>query len=364
MDINIHKTNLIAVLATCAGIANKNGPMPVLACVRIEANSGGLVTFSATDLYRSVQWPIAAEVLKPGVSVVHAKDLFERIKVMPDGPVRLSLTDEGKTITIGTATKKRAYRIAVMPDAEYPAIPVPDGASGEVTFTGGTLGRLIGRVVKSASEDTTRAHVNSVLLRVTEGTATAVATDGHRMAIATCETSATGALDVLLALPAAQDIVKLGTDTVTVTTSHGAVFLRVGAAMFSAKIPDGQFPPYEQVIPDVKVYHGLRVNRAAFSDATSATAIAADSKSGVTMTFAPGTIAMKANCSTSGDGVDEVDSDGYTATPVKVGLGANYVVDALRYADAEDVQVYVRSELDPVLIIGDNYKAIVMPMRI
>src|SRR6188768_2160622 len=96
MNTVVSKKDLLRVLARCQGVADRKSTMPVLGNVLLETVEGGL-RLAATDLYLAVSGRIDATVQRKGSVALGARDLFERVKMMPDGEVALDVTDGAAT---------------------------------------------------------------------------------------------------------------------------------------------------------------------------------------------------------------------------------------------------------------------------
>src|SRR5262249_10916879 len=99
MHVVVSKRDLLRILARCQGVADKKSTMPVLGNVLLEVDGTDQLRLAATDLYLAVSGRLPARVEKGGSIAVGAKDLFERIKMMPDGQLAIS-TSEGSNTTI------------------------------------------------------------------------------------------------------------------------------------------------------------------------------------------------------------------------------------------------------------------------
>ena len=131
MQVTVSKKELLRLLARCQGVADKKSTMPVLGNVLIEATANGL-RLSATDLFLSVSGEVPAEVTTKGSVAVGARDLFERVKAMPDGKLSITTTD-GASTTIRAVGQPRRYTLHGIPGTDFPQLPEP--AKGEATLT-------------------------------------------------------------------------------------------------------------------------------------------------------------------------------------------------------------------------------------
>ena len=139
--------------------------------------------------------------------------------------------------------------------------------------------------------------------------------------------------------------------------------------VFSVKLVDAQFPPYQQVIPALSD-RSLRTPRLPLADALRAVSLAAsDRTGGVKLSVAPNTLRITSESPESGNGFDEMPVD-YTGPELTIGFNAKYFLDVLGALDDEEVVLGVSGELDPAVVrpgaesSDQAYVAVIMPMRI
>ena len=90
MHVVVSKKDLLRVLGRCQGVADKKSTMPVLGNVLLEVAAPNELRLAATDLFVSVSGKIPAKIEKAGVAL-GARELFERVRMMPDGPIVIAL---------------------------------------------------------------------------------------------------------------------------------------------------------------------------------------------------------------------------------------------------------------------------------
>src|SRR4051812_12115110 len=125
MDVTVPKKELLRLVGRCQGVADKKSTMPALSNVLVSVSGPSELRVAATDLYLSVSGVTQVEVRKGGSIAVPAKELHERLKMMPDGPVQISTT-EGFATVIKSATTARRYTLRGMPGEEFPQLAEPD----------------------------------------------------------------------------------------------------------------------------------------------------------------------------------------------------------------------------------------------
>jgi len=365
-DLMIAKRDLLKLVATSSGVANPRGTMPALACVLLDAKDGALHA-RATDLTLSVSSVAPCEVRRPGMVAVHARDLLERVKFMPDGPV--TVTSDGGSVAIKAAGSARRFTMSGVPGAEFPDMPRPDGEP--MTIAGGALSALLASTAYAIAQDDTRPNLNSLFVEWGKGRVTAVSTDGHRLAKAEADVPGMAlAGTMLISLRAVGELRKLadGAGDVGLTITGRTAFFSVGATTLGARLVEAVFPQYRQVIPSSS-RHNVTVARSALLEAVKAVSIASsEAKGGVVLRLTNGVLAVRSESPDRGDGCDEVPCD-YAGPELTIGLSARYIGDALTACTGDDVVLGLGDELSPLTVRpaaqqGGDCLAVVMPMRI
>jgi DNA polymerase III subunit beta len=382
MHVVVSKKDLLRVLGRCQGVADKKSTMPVLGNVLLEVDGPDQLRLAATDLYLAVSGRIRAQVEKGGSIAVGARDLFERVKMMPEGQIAISTT-EGAATTIRAVGSARRYTLHGIPGEEFPALPQPDPSAPVLALPIDTLTALVGCTYFSISTDETRLHLNSALFEWDGDRVRMVTTDGHRLSKA--ELSVPGKIasaSMLIPLKGVLELKRLcdeargdgkdpekDTGTLELTQSGPNAFFQLAGFSFSVKLVDAQFPPYQQVIPE-STERAVRAPRLPFSEALRAVSLAAsDRTGGVKLSIAAGKLRIESESPEAGEGFDELQID-YDGPNVTIGFNARYFLDVLSAIDDEEVVMGISGELDPAVIkpgsesTAKSYLAVIMPMRI
>lgn len=378
MDLVIPKKELLRLVSRCHGVADKKSAMPALANVLLAAE-GNALRVSATDLYLAVSGQTNAEIARSGSVAVPAKDLFERVKMMPEGPVQITTTESAQT-TLKAVGSPRRYTLHGMPGTEFPALPKPAADAPSLELPVDLLALLMARTHFSISTDETRAHVNSALFEWAGDRIRMVTTDGHRlskMEVTVAGSSATATM--LIPLKAIAELRRLADEarndkeapnpTVRITQSGPNAYFTIAGMQFSVKLVDAQFPPYQQVIPAV-TDRSVHAPRLPLADALKAISLAANDRTGgVKLAVTPSALRITSESPESGNGFDEVPVD-YRGPEVTIGFNAKYFLDVLAAIEDNEVILGISGELDPAVVrpasesAQQSYVAVIMPMRI
>jgi len=377
MDLTIPKRDLLRLLSQVSRVSERKSTMPVLSNVLFQAE-GTKLRLSATDLYLGVSGTVPAEIAKTESMAIPAKELLDRLKMMPDGPISLSQTDKHQIILKAGGSARR-YTLRGLPGTDFPPLPRPAEGAPTLSLDAKVLGDLIAKTAFSVSTDETRAHLNSALFEWEGETVRMVTTDGHRLSKAEAKVSGAASSQMLIPLKAIQELRRMCEETspeeagkgrpITITRSESVAFFEAGGMTFSTKLTDAQFPPYAQVIPKTST-KTVKAPRAALADAIRAVMVAANSATlGVKLAIAKGVIVITSESPESGDASDEVAVE-YTGSPVTIGFNAKYVLDALGALGTDDVTLGLTGDLDPMVVRpggeqdGAEFLGVVMPCRI
>ena len=383
MQVVVSKKDLLKVLSRCQGVADKKSTMPVLGNVLLEVKGPDRLRVAATDLYLAMSTTLQADVQAPGSVAVGARDLLERVRMMPDGPLAISVSPNSAT-TIRAVGSARRFTLHGVPGEEFPSLPEPDPKAPVLTLDARALSRLIAGTYFSISTDDTRLHLNSALFEWDGEHVRMVTTDGHRlskmeMLVRGNQASTT----LLIPLKGVLELKRLcdetateakgesGSDVTEIKIVQGGpnAFFELEGLRFSVKLVDAQFPPYQQVIPE-RSEHSVRAPRLELADALKAVSVAAsDRTGGIKLTLSNGKMRFESESPESGEGFDEVAVD-YDGAEITVGFNARYFLDLLGAIEDDEVVLGISGELDPAVVRpstasgNSTYLAVVMPMRI
>ncbi len=378
MHVVVSKKELLRVLARCQGVADKKSTMPILGNVLLETVDGGL-RLAATDLYLAVSGRIEATVQKKGSVALGARDLLERVKMMPEGEITIEVSD-GAATTLRAAGSARRYTLHGVPGEEFPTLPEPESGAEWLELDVSIVSRLIAATQFSISTDETRLHLSSALFEWDGDRVRMVSTDGHRLskmelgvrgsrATATMLIPNKGVGELRRLCDEALSDATEETPKLKLVQSGPSVFFELAGFRFSVKLVDAQFPPYQQVIP-AQSERAVRAPRLPLSEALKAVRLAAsDRTGGVKLTLSTGKIRVESESPEAGEGFDEVPVD-YDGAEVTIGFNASYFLDVLNAMPEDEVVLGISGELDPAVIqpgsesVERSYLAVVMPMRI
>jgi DNA polymerase-3 subunit beta len=377
MELTVARKDLLRLVTRMQGVAERKTPLPILTNVLLVVDGPSTLRLAATDLNLALSARMAAVVLKPGSVAVPAKDLAERVKMMPEGPVHIATLDNSMT-TLKASGSARRFTLRGVQGEDFPQLPTPLEGTPTVALDVDVLQELIAKTHFSISPDETRAHLNSALFEWEGEVVRMVTTDGHRLSkMEVSVPGRQGSDRMLIPLKGIHELRRLCDDVlaegkndakpqIQITQAGPSAFFQGAGISLSVKLVDAQFPPYGQVIPRMNEKQ-VRIPRGPFAEALRAVSIAASERTGgVKLTFAPGALRITTESPETGEGFDELSVD-YDGPTVVIGFNAKYFLDVLGAISEDEIILQLSRELDPAVVRPASerqYLSVIMPMRI
>jgi DNA polymerase-3 subunit beta len=367
MKIQIAREHLLHPLQQVIGAVERRQTLPALANVLLRANADGF-SLTGTDLEIELVAHSSEPVAEPGETTLPARKLMDICKALPDGAgIELSVSGERVSLRSG----RSRFALASLPVADFP-VQEEISTAGRLRVPQGALKRLIERTSFAMANQDVRYYLNGLMLEFTPGRLRAVATDGHRLALADVVVEGEGAPEqqqVILPRKGVLELVRLlGDGDEPAELEVGASHLRVSVpgVRFTSKLVDGRFPDYDRVIPR-DGDRILRVDREALRQALVRASILSNEKyRGIRLVMDSGLLRIQAHNPEQEEAEEEleVEFDGGT---LEIGFNVNYLLDVLGTLQSEEVECVFRDSSGSSLMRepgAEDAQYVVMPMRL
>jgi DNA polymerase-3 subunit beta len=238
-------------------------------------------------------------------------------------------------------------------------------------ISAGELRRLIERTQFAISTEETRYYLNGIYLHAMDGKLRAVATDGHRLALAEVMTpaGAAGMPGVIVPRKTVSELQKLLTESeqmVGIELSGVKIRVSSGAIVLTSKLIDGTFPDYQRVIPQ-RNDKLLTVERDDFARSVDrVSTISSERGRAVKFALGEGKLTLSVNNPDAGQAIEELAVD-YEANPLEIGFNARYLLDIVGQLEGDTATLKLADAGSPTLIQDREGAAslyVLMPMRV
>ncbi len=372
MMVEVEKKDLISLLGKTQNIVEKRNTMPILVNVLLETNGKQLKVF-ATDLEVSLTDEVPVARGQAGKVAVSAKNLFDIIKELADGPVQLTKKENN---WLEIKQNRSVFNIVGISAEEYPVFPTYS-TQDFMKIDASVLADMIEKTIYSVSNDETRYHLNGVYFEKSgegAGTYRMVATDGHRLSLVDRKSESTAVSSiptggVIIPRKGLTEIRKL-LDTVTgnfdMAIEGSQLIVRHKSTVLMVRLIEGKYPNYQQLIPQNLSRHAHVKREVLLASLKRVSLVSNQKYKGVTFSLTPGKLEISSNNPELGDAKEEIEVR-YKGAEMKIGFNARYILDVLNSFDDDELDIELNDQLSPGLIRPHNdnsYTCVVMPMRI
>ncbi len=364
MEVVLNRDAFLKGLQMVQNIVEPRQTLPILANVLLETD-GETVRLTATDLEVGARVAVPARVAGKGAITVSARKLTEIVKELPAADLSLRVQDNASvSLKCGSAS----YKLVGMAPDDFPPV-VPSAQAAWIRLEAKTLREMLAATSFAISHDETRYALNGVLFALAGKDARLVATDGHRLALASRTVGNVGAAVTGIvprkAVVEIQRVLGAG-EEVQIALTENQFLLQMPNFLMTARLIEGQFPNYEAVIP--KGHPGkLVISRTALAAALRRVAVMAEERNKpVKFVLAPAALKLSASSADLGEAEETLDVD-YGGAEVTIGFNSRYVLDAISPIEREQIVLEFKDGLSPGVIRSvedEGYCCVIMPMRI
>lgn len=365
MKIICTQENLKTGLLQVGRIISSSVSLPVLNNVLLKTENG-MLKISSTNLEVAITSLIRCKVVEDGSVTVMCKTLTDLINNFPNKNINI----ETKNNEVSIETENYHTIIKTLPVEEFPIIPEIE-SQNILNLEARELKTAINQVVFAVSTNQTQAEISGVFLKVENNKLKLVATDRYRLAEKKIVSKDVVNFNQNIIIPH-KTIIEIsriigGQDgVVAVGLSENQVSFSFNNTQIISRLIDGEYPPYEQIIP-TKFSTNIVVERHSLVSALRAGGVFSQNNNSVKLEYKNENqkIIMTTESGELGKSVVELDSAIEGESGVVV-VNFHYLLDCLTNLDAANVVFKIINDSSPSLLTpqGDeNYIYLVMPIK-
>ena len=245
MKLILPRAELKEALSGLSKVVNQRAPVPILACVRLDAESQTIrLTGTSIDQTATYAIAVAEPVPAPVSFLIPLAELQAVLKTAQGAEIVIEPGGDALTITATVAGQGIGRRVETPDIADWPSLP---SAVETKPVEAGFLAQFR-KAMTFASTDDSRPLLKAVFLNVeAKAGHRIVATDSRRLTVLPC-----GILPLAESaiIPASRFLgwPKLDGD-VQIGAGKGVFTLRCGRWCYTVKKVEGQYPRWSQVVP-------------------------------------------------------------------------------------------------------------------
>ena len=367
MDFYILKEEVVKSLNLTLGVVEKRQTLPILSNVLIEVDETSL-KFTATDLESEISTTSTISNFKSGgKTTAPARKLSDLCRLLPD-LTEIHFYLDGDNLNIETSSGK--YNLSTLPSEDFPVFEIEDTES-QINISSVNLNMLITKTSFAMGNQDWRHYLNGLFVSIDDKNITTVATDAHRLALAstTLNEASSESTSGIIPRKSINEIGKIAgdnSDNVIVKISQTSVSVESSGTVFVSKLIEGKFPDYEQVIPSGES-SVLEIDKKLFSESLSRVSVLSSEKyKGVRIVTNENSLHISANNPEKEQGEENLNCK-YKGENVDIAFNVNYLQEILSTIDSEIIEVNFFGSDKSCLITDPNnesLKYVVMPLLI
>lgn len=346
------------------------GLQPVLANVLIETVEESTLKLSATDLDLTIVTEIQAQVKEEGKITLPAKKLLDIVSRLSDELVEFKIDVDSNSANIKCKNSK--FNVIGISSHEFPPITELDlNVEDAIDIDVKTLNNAVKQVGFAAAGYESNNLLSGIVFNISESTLEMASTDGNRLARIR-EDVKNQKQENQLIIPARtlNEFTKVATlvqdANARLFINRTKLIIKMGDTVIISTLMDGQYPKYNQLIPQSSPKEAI-VNKAAFISALERVAIMVNEKTNIIkFDFVDNKLILSGNTPDSGTSEDAIDVQ-YESEELTIAFNYKYVLEAIKNIESEEIKIGLNTPLSATVIKPNDdvdYISLVMPVQI
>lgn len=363
MKVKCSREALQRAFQHAASVAPKRSPKAVLTSVKALTKDGVLVLM-ATNMEIGVRSEVAeVEVERDGECLLPVQRFAAILSEAKAETIVIDADEKGTTVK---ADRSR-FKLSAADPAGFPDVQAFN-ADAYYKVPAQLFREVIKRTAFASDQTAQRYALGAIAVELTSSTIRGVATDGKRLAMMEGIASAVGkVVDGNPLVPAsslrlAEKFVSDESD-VKISVESNSVCIASGPVTFFARLMEGRFPNWSQVIPKNPMATIAVAAGPLLSSVRQAAVVSSEESKGIDVSLRDGVIEIQAETADVGESFVEVPVE-YSGESVTVRLDHTRVTDFLRCLDGSQVVSLSFHGSDGAVLAktDDGYLYVLMPM--
>ncbi len=357
------RSALQETLAAAASVALTRTPKPILECVHIAAKTDSLI-LTAYDQEVGIRSRVdGVDITERGETVVHCA----RFKSIVDASTDETMSLETEDDSLHIRGNDSHFQVVGQDAKEFPPVPDMQGEPN-VAMKVGPMRAAIEKTLFAAARESTRYAINGVLWQQDGKGLRMVATDGRRLALSNTPLVKPVAEDTHAIVPAKAltllSRLHLDADeTLDGRIMPNQIIMQTGRATISSVLVEGNFPRWDDVIPQGNDILLELKTETLLSAVRRAALLASVESKGIIVELTGDALMISSRSAERGEASIRVPVD-CRGAKMRIGFNPEFLADALKVCE-EDVTLELKDSTRPGLLkSGKDFQYVVMPVNL
>ncbi len=366
--------NLKQALGITERIIGRNLTLPILNNILLSVENNKL-KISSTNLEIGISTWVSGKIQEKGSLTIPARLITDFVNNLPNKKIELKTKDNQLTIK---SEKFKATLNGLSAD-DYPIIPkLKDKPI--LKIKGNILKNDLSQVVEMASISESRPEISGIYLKFDKDLIELVATDSFRLAKKNIEISPNKGVEdqsVIIPQRTIQELIRIlgegdgnkpdQEQEVEVVLSGSQILFNLGYTQLISRLIEGQYPSYQQIIPD-KTTTQVVVDKRELISSIKMASLFSGKVNDIKVIINPdkSNLEISSKSADVGENKSQIKAE-IQGNNIEVFFNYRYVLDGLNNIFSDKVVIGLNDSSKPVVLkpVGDeSYTYIVMPIKV
>ncbi len=363
MKITINRMRLLKTLNIVSVAIGQKSPTPAFLNFKFIMDEEKLtITGSNSDLTICSTIPLKEgdnEVItyyEVGATLITSKFLLEIIRRLDSEFVTIEIIDD---VIAQISDDKSEFKLNSMRIEDYPDLDLSiEGAS--VVFKADEFKKIISQTAFAASTKEVRPVLTAINIKASNEQMEFVATDSFRLSKKIVNIKVDEEFEANVPVRTLIEVSKMveNSDVTMIVSQRKAVFQFEGNTLYSRLI-NGDFPKTSRMIPDTYPFV-LQVSAEAFIAAISRVSLLAIERENIVkISINQDEINISSKSDQIGSANEKITNFRYSGERFDISFNVNYVIDAIKAAQSDDVILSFAGEMSAFRITAPNDSSII-----
>ncbi len=365
MLFSVERAALLDAVSKLQRVVGSKTSMPVLEGILISAEQGK-VTLISYNLEMGLKKEIYAKCEEAGDIVINARLLADILRRMNGLQVDISADERLNChIKCGDAT----FDIMGMAAADFPEMPSV-GNGKTINIDGKLLNDMVrGTLFAAAQAEGAKPILTGIYVTINDGVLQFVSIDGFRLAIRKQKVDIQDDYSFIITAKAIGEVVKLideETENIEISVGERLISFNINGYSFISRLLEGEFVNYGKTIPATHAQRVVVNTRELINTIERVSLLISEAFSTPVRCYF-NELNVVFTCATSMGRATETFNTKVEGESFEIGLNSRYLLEALKAAETEQVQILFNGAESGVLITpteNDDFKYMIMPMRL
>ncbi len=364
MKININRQRLLKALNIVNVAIGQKSPDPIYInfkfvmndeYLEITGSNGDLTICSKISIQDKNSENYNITSYEKGATLISSKYLIEIIRGLDSEFVTIEVIDD---VIAQISDKQSNFKLNSMPIEEYPDLDLAiEGTT--VTFKANELKKIIFQTAFAASNKEVRPVLTALNVKSFNNQMEFTATDSFRLSKKIFNIETTD-FEVNIPVRTLNEVSKmLENSDVKMIVSQRKVVFEFDDTIIYSRLINGDFPKISRMIPDAYPYV-LQVSAEMFSAAIARVSLLAIERENIVkLSITPDSLEISSKSDQIGSANETISTFRYAGERFDISFNVNYVLDAIKATQSDDVILSFAGEMSAFRITAPNDNSII-----